>query len=716
MSLPRLSLRLRALPSPLHLSVSHSLAPTRITLGPARQVTRGPSTANFSSARPANPSFFFHPPRPRPTHRQYLLLVPIAGSLALYFYPRQHAIVPTLLASPVIIPCKPSASHSFPISSPAEQELSYSIPKRIILFLNDRIWQPILTARRFIYLCAIFSPVLFTLPMLLVGEIRDRKHSERWGAIWWYDLLVRQMQLAGPTFIKLAQWAASRADLFPDALCDRLGTLQSAGTPHSFAHTVRVIERAFELPFAEVFEEFDQVPIGTGAIAQVYRAKLRPELISQYVHIDDVAGVDGAPSPFATEVAIKILHPHVEKMISRDLAIMSCFARILTLLPGMEWLSLPEEVEVFGTIMREQLDLRNEVCHLNQFEKNFRGRRAAVTFPRPLEMASHKDVLVEEYVDALPLKAFMKNGGGPFDQTIANLGLDAFLNMLLIDNFVHSDLHAGNIMVKFYKPSTRFVLRNIYASIFNVSQPPDPIHMHDFTAPSQDPSAPAISLSSDPIVARLRPFVNDPEAWATELEKLAEEGYQPALVFIDTGLVTTLNMKNRANFLELFRAIAEFDGYRAGTLMVQRCRTPELAIDPETFALRMQHIVLSVKSKTFSLRKIKISDILTDVLTAVRTHHVKMEPDFFNTVISVLLLEGIGRRLDPDMDLFRSALPILRQLGRQISAKDAMSEISSGNFGAMFKIWVWIEARELASAAFASVDEMVRYDWLTPSI
>ncbi len=161
-------------------------------------------------------------------------------------------------------------------------------------------------------------------------------------------------------------------------------------------------------------------------------------------------------------------------------------------------------------------------------------------------------------------------------------------------------------------------------------------------------------------------------------------------MFLDTGLISTLNETNRRNFLELFRAIAEFDGYRAGHLMVERCRAPALAVDPETFALRMQHLVLAVKRKTFTLGQIKISDILTEVLKAVRDHHVKMEGDFVNTVISVMLLEGIGRQLDPGLDLFKSALPILRQLGRQMatneSAMDSVKHLPSSNLGAYLKV------------------------------
>ncbi|KAJ1301733.1 hypothetical protein OPQ81_008966 [Rhizoctonia solani] len=181
--------------------------------------------------------------------------------------------------------------------------------------------------------------------MIIVGPKEDRYGGDRWGAVWWYGLLVKAMQRAGPTFIKLSQWAGSREDLFPAILCDKLGSLHSNGKPHAFAHTRRVIERVFGRAFDEVFEAFDKSPIGVGAIAQVYRATLRSDLHPFAAHStsDDADHPDTAafiPVPRAS-VAIKVLHPHVRKQISRDLAILSVFARAIDLLPGLQWLSLP---------------------------------------------------------------------------------------------------------------------------------------------------------------------------------------------------------------------------------------------------------------------------------------------------------------------------------------------------------------------------------------
>jgi len=133
-----------------------------------------------------------------------------------------------------------------------------------------------------------------------------------------------------------------------------------------------------------------------------------------------------APVPSAY-VAVKVLHPKVEDMIRRDLSIMKFFAKALSIVPSLSWLSLDQEVEIFGSMMSEQLDLRHEARNLKRFEENFKTRRAAISFPRPLEDYSTDKLLLEEFEDAVPMTAFLKNGGGRYERQIATAGLDAFL-------------------------------------------------------------------------------------------------------------------------------------------------------------------------------------------------------------------------------------------------------------------------------------------------
>lgn len=605
----------------------------------------------------------------------------------------------------------------------SREEISREVPSNIhglrkiyrmtIYVLDQYIYEPIATTFRFFHLVLIFVPVIVTIPVIWLGQRRKDRDDERSGTLWWYGFLVKSMERAGPAFIKLGQWAASRSDIFPTQMCTVMSSLHSDAPAHKFSHTRKTISEAFGgMSFDEIFEEFHDTPLGVGAIAQVYKARLRPDIatpgngdlqhpqqerLGARVRRNVDALVKSSPQRVPSSyVAIKVLHPKVERIVRRDLRIMSVFASIINAIPTLEWLDLPNEVDNFGDMMRLQLDLRIESANLSVFRKHFQNRTTA-WFPYPYADYTTRQVLVEEFAQGIPLHAFLEAGGGVFQKEIASEGLDAFLHMLLIDNFVHADLHPGNIMVRFYKP-TRPDVRIPYVN-------------------KQDAPGPSTTTEIDEteqVLARLRPHTKDQAKWDATLSEIDAEGYRPQLIFIDTGLVTELNALNRTNFLDLFRAVAEFDGYKAGHLMIERCRSPDAVVNGEVFALRMQHLVLAIKGRTFALGNIKIGDVLSEVLSMVRSHHVRMEGDFVNVVISILLLEGIGRSLDSQLDLFKSALPILRQMGSS-DPQAVLKSFREGDFS-MLKIWVGLEARQFFQASAESVEICVKSDLLSPNV
>lgn len=213
--------------------------------------------------------------------------------------------------------------------------------------------------------------------------------------------------------------------------------------------------------------------------------------------------------------------------------------------------------------------------------------------------------------------------------------------MLLLDNFSHADLHPGNIMVRFYHPTSKTILQNLLKRTLSRFDP-------DYVAEVQSE---VDRTDDDKLIDKVLKHADSKEDWLGEIQKLENHGYLPELVFIDAGLVSELSPQNMRNFLDLFTALTSFDGVRAGELMVERCRSPDLVVDKDGFAKRIGNIVSNVKSGRFSLSNLRVGDILGEVLVSVREHHVKMEPDFVNTVLSILILEGIGRKLDPNLDV-----------------------------------------------------------------
>ena len=184
-------------------------------------------------------------------------------------------------------------------------------------------------------------------------------------------------------------------------------------------------------PFADIFEEFDETPLGVGAIAQVYKARLNPDLaaaggqaleelrpktLRQQMRKNVDAFVKSTPERVPSSyVAVKVLHPKVERIVRRDLRIMGVVAAIINAIPTMEWLDFPREVEQFGEMMRLQLDLRIEAANLSIFRKHFQSRTTA-WFPFPYTDYSTRHVLIEEFAQGIPLAAFLESGGGVFQK------------------------------------------------------------------------------------------------------------------------------------------------------------------------------------------------------------------------------------------------------------------------------------------------------------
>ncbi len=80
--------------------------------------------------------------------------------------------------------------------------------------------------------------------------------------------------MLGPAFIKWGQWAATRRDMFPPDLCKELERLHTQAPVHSLQYTQAAIRQAFPGSVGALFDHFEEEPVASGSIAQVYKARL----------------------------------------------------------------------------------------------------------------------------------------------------------------------------------------------------------------------------------------------------------------------------------------------------------------------------------------------------------------------------------------------------------------------------------------------------------
>lgn len=111
---------------------------------------------------------------------------------------------------------------------------------------------------RMAYCTTVVSSVAWLAPVILTFQDKEAL----------YAYIIRCIQHLGPTFIKLAQWASSRPDLFDEELIVHLVRLQDSTNTYPLSVTHATFRSEFGDNWADRLT-IDPVPIGSGCIAQV---------------------------------------------------------------------------------------------------------------------------------------------------------------------------------------------------------------------------------------------------------------------------------------------------------------------------------------------------------------------------------------------------------------------------------------------------------------
>lgn len=298
---------------------------------------------------------------------------------------------------------------------------------------NTKLSRFFMATKRVFDLAVLASPFVVLVPLAYVS---DRAHKASWDYALW------GIEKAGPTWIKLTQWASTRQDLFSPKFCNHFSKLQDNTEGHSWGETKKILKEQFGEKGLEVLE-IESMPIGSGCIAQVYQGSLK----EPSVHY-----------PKGTKVAIKVQHPRIWNKVCVDFYIFHKIAKFLEDLPklNLKFLSLVDTVQQFRDVMIPQLDLSIEASHLKRFNQNF-ANDDQVAFPRPLDELSSRKVLVETFCEGVPIIHYIK-GDKPTEEKelLAHIGLRMTLQMIFLHDFIHGDLHPGNILVSGTYPNLKY--------------------------------------------------------------------------------------------------------------------------------------------------------------------------------------------------------------------------------------------------------------------
>lgn len=130
------------------------------------------------------------------------------------------------------------------------------------------------------------------------------------------------------------------------------------------------------------------------------------------------------------------------------------------------------------------------------------------------------------------------------------------------------------------------------------------------------------------------------------------------VVLIDLGLVAEIPDDMRRPWIETFVALSQYDSAQAARLFygyaptVGDCDFRAFAKDVDT------HFQTFVGKP---LGEIEASKVLGEMMEILRRHHIQIDPVFTVVNIAMLVAEGLGKQLDPTIDILTIAMPHLAE-------------------------------------------------------
>lgn len=249
----------------------------------------------------------------------------------------------------------------------------------------------------------------------------------------------------GPTFIKLAQVFASRADILPEPYLSEIGRLTDRVPPLPLPAIERVVEQEFGQPPTALFECFDPEPLAAASLGQVHRAR--------------VGGRD---------VVVKVLRPGVEEIVAVDLhAAFRVLFFVNVIFPNHHVRAITTIVREFAKRIEDEMDFRQEARNAQLIRANF-ADDDRVAVPQVVHEMTRQRVLVLEYMEGTKVDRLHERiaAGEISVPAMLETLVEVYVKMMLVDGLFHADPHPGNLLVS---PEGRLVLLD-FGMVIRVEQ------------------------------------------------------------------------------------------------------------------------------------------------------------------------------------------------------------------------------------------------------
>jgi len=462
-----------------------------------------------------------------------------------------------------------------------------------------------------------------------VDDLIDESHAMR-PLRWARALLPRRRKIAmlprgvrlrlaltelGPIWVKAGQVLSTRRDLIPEDVADELAHLQDQVPPFPGAIARAIVEESLGRPIGELYASFDETPLASASIAQVHAARLLLPLPTPSGSRS--ARVRSAPP--LPEREENPGQPAAAHSIARDVVVKVLrpnvavnVRRNLELLDALAWLVQRWHPQADKIRPR---DLYDEVAKTLHNELNLQNEGANASLLRR-NFENSDDLYVPQIFwshTGEKVLTMERVHGIPADDIVA-------LDRAGIDRRVLAEKG----------------VRLFYEQVFR----------DNFFHADAHPG----NIWVDP--ARTR---------------------DPRFIALDFGIMGSLPDEDQYWLAENFIAMFERNYRRIAELHLEAGWMPRhIRVDELEAAVR----TVCEPYFTRPLSEISLAEVVAKLFSTARKFELTLQPQLILLQKTLLNVEGLGRQLDPHIDIWSVAQPVLKRiLADRYSARHALREI-----------------------------------------
>lgn len=308
-------------------------------------------------------------------------------------------------------------------------------------------------------------------------------------------------------------------------------------------------------------------------------------------------------------VAIKILRPNIKKIVARDIATLELIANLVWLFSKFGAKTLKNINSVLKESTKSEINLLKEASNAVRLKDNLKDLQGFYV-PQIFLKFSTPNILVSEWIDGVPFSNKQAIHNTSFDkQLVAKNLVISYFTQVYSDGFFHADMHPGNL------------------------------------------------------------FLMENDAQNNSSQNTIKQGAKAGdIVVVDFGIMGEIDKKTRLAVAEIFIGFLHKDYKRVAKLHIDAGLVPK-GTNLYDLALSCQKIGETIVGS--SVQEISLASLLTHLIEMTREYQMDTRPDLLLLQKTLLLVEGVGVMLDPNLNIWELARPWVKEWAKKNISFDA---------------------------------------------